>query len=177
MLAIGPPETIDIHKLDFGFVLFQFVQVFTMATTPGGAMRFSTTRPSSLPRVPSSPGASSARHGSDERNRDVFGRPTDWSSITPPHPTGSPRSPRTPRSEDEDGRRDERNERRERRNQEREGRDAGPTEPVGLNFRLQACERTLRDHNNELAAQLLMMQQIVDAVKQDAIDKKKTEER
>ena len=153
-----------------------------MATTPGGSMRFAHTRSPSLPRVPSSPGGMPNRHGSMERESgdllDVFGRPRDWSSNTPPAGAASPRSPGTPRSgEEDDSRRPERAERRERQQEHREGRRANPTEPVGLNFRLQACETTLRDHTNELAAQKIMMQQLVEAVKSDGINKTKLEER
>ena len=155
-----------------------------MTTSPGGSLRFNMSRPSSLPRVPSSPGATSARHGSAEQSGervDSFGRPIAWSSITPPLASGntSPRTtPRSPAGEDgDDSRRTERAERRERRDQEREGRNAAPTEPVGLDFRLRAVEHTLRDHTNELAAQKLMLQQVVEALKGDNIEKKKMEER
>ena len=113
--------------------------------------------------------------------RDRFGRPIAWSSITPPRGgMASPASPRTPRSpvaDDDDDRRADRAERRQNRQQEREGRNTGPTEPVGLDFRLRACETTLRDHTNELAAQKLMLQQLVEAVKSDNQEKKKMEER
>ena len=139
-------------------------------------MRFTARRLSS-PRAQNSPGAVTARHGSDER--DVFGRQVAWSSITPPHPTGSPRSPspRNQEEDDDDPRRSERAERREQRSSNRDGRAAGPTEPVGLNFRLQAVETTLRDHTNELAAQKLMMNQLVEVVKQDALDNKEMKNR
>ena len=50
-------------------------------------------------------------------------------------------------------------------------------EPVGLDFRLRACETTLRDHTNELAAQKILLQQLVEAVKEDAASRPKLEER
>ena len=113
-----------------------------------------------------------------EQNHDVFGRPVDRSSITPPTSQAEPQTPRTPRSGDEeDDRRSERQERRDRRQQEREERNANPAEPIGLNFRLTAVETNIRDHTNELAAQRLLLQQVVEAIKQDGSDKQKTEER
>ena len=130
---------------------------------------------------PRTPGGTSVRHGSAEPGgeRDRFGRPIAWSSITPPRGgMASPASPRTSRSpvadDDDDDRRADRAERRQNRQQEREGRN---TEPVGLDFRLRVCEATLRDHTNELTAQKLMLQQLVEAVKSDNIEKKKMEER
>ena len=47
----------------------------------------------------------------------------------------------------------------DRRRERRESRQEEP-EPVGYNFRLQACETSLRDHHSELAAQRLMLQQL-----------------
>ena len=143
-------------------------------------MRFVARSPSRA-RTPTSPTAGTdARHGSAEQvNLDLMGRPVAWSSITPPAGPTSPRSPRTPRSNDEedDPRRTERAERREAREAAREARTADPTQPIGMNFRINACEQSLRDHTNELAAQRLLLQQLVEASKEDHKDKKKLEER
>ena len=67
-----------------------------------------------------------------------------------PHPR-SPRARSQPLVEMDDYE-DRRRERRESRREE--------PEPVGYNFRLQACETSLRDHHSELAAQRLMLQQL-----------------
>ena len=133
-------------------------------------------------RTPASPTNSGlgAQHGSAEQvNLDSMGRPAAWSSITPPAGQTSPRSPRTPRSndDDEDPRRTERAERREQREAAREAKNADPTQPIGMNFRINACEQSLRDHTNELAAQRLLLQQLVEASKDDHKDKQKLEER
>ena len=73
--------------------------------------------------------------------------PRQTPARTPPR---SPR-PRSPTEEEDDAFNDRRRERRESRRNE---------EPVGLGFRLSACETSLRDHQNEIAAQRLMIQQL-----------------
>ena len=72
---------------------------------------------------------------------------------TTPRPT-SPRTPRSPRARSQpmpdDDYEDRRRERAERREEH----------PIGVGFRLNACEQSLRDHHSELAAQRLMIEQL-----------------
>ena len=154
-----------------------------MASTLGGTMRLAMSRHGSrspsLPRVPSSPGGTSARHGSAEQATDVFGRPADWMGPTPPmhSANGSPSPSQSRSGNEDDSRREDREERRARQAEDRERRNADPSEPIGMGFRLNAVETSIRDHTNELAAQKILLQQIVEAVKDDAGEKKKLQER
>ena len=84
---------------------------------------------------PMSTEGSFAQHGSAEQNTPGF----NFSSMTPPR---TPRV-RSPAADGMDHGRPERS---------REARRQGVSEPVGGNFRLIACESTLKDHTNELAA-------------------------
>ena len=103
---------------------------------------------------PMSTEGSFAQHGSAEQNTPGF----NFSSMTPPR---TPRV-RSPAADGMDHGRPERS---------REARRQGVSEPVGGNFRLIACESTLKDHTNELAAQRLTIAQLTEALQRVSIDK------
>ena len=124
--------------------------------------------------LPSTTDGRSVQHGSVQLNRDVFGRPTtyigmDNDSITPPR-SPSPRTPRNrsprPADDDDDDEYDDRRaERRERRDSRRVSPRGEPSQtPVAEDFRLRACEQTLREHQNELVAQRIAIQQLTEVV-------------
>lgn len=107
--------------------------------------------------------APSARHGSAEQEprRDVFGRPYD--NQPPPRTRRSFTAPGTPRvrSPSERNHRSHSRERRER--QRRDGRRDSDTQgepPTGYGTRLLTVERTMREHNNELASVKLVLDQL-----------------
>ena len=64
-----------------------------------------------------------------------------------------------------------------RREERRESRRGAGGDPVGVTFRLNYCEQSLRNHNDELAAQRLMLQQLSEAVQKLATDKEQTGDR
>ena len=113
------------------------------------------------------------RHGSSEqdaRGEQGYGSYLNsMGSRTPSRPT-TPRSPRARSPDDEDDRRDDRSERREDRRRRRPVSEA----PIGMDFRMRACETSLRDHTNELTAQRLMLQQMTEAFHQYTKDKEDT---
>ena len=113
------------------------------------------------------------RHGSSEQDaRGNQGRGSYLNSMgsrTPSRPT-TPRSPRAQSPDDEDDRREERQERTEDRRRRRPVSEA----PVGMDFRMRACEASLRDHTNELTAQRVMIQQMTEAFHQYTKDKEDT---
>ena len=116
------------------------------------------------------------RHGSLEQSaRANVGNMGDYlnsmshNGMTPtgtsPRARSARRTPPRARSplaanDDDDDFEDRRNERRKRR-RDRESQD----EPVGVGFRLNACETSLRDRTNELAAQRLMINYLSDEMK------------
>ena len=61
--------------------------------------------------------------------------------------------------------------RREERQESRRG------DPVGMNFRVNALEQSLRSHTNELLAQKLMVQQLAEAAQGLGVGKENTESR
>ena len=83
--------------------------------------------------------------------------------MTPPRP---PRV-RSPAADGMDTSRPERS----RESRRREGRAGDTAEPVGANFRLTACEATLRDHTTELAAQRVAIAQLTEAPQRVSNDK------
>ena len=97
-----------------------------------------------------------AQHGSAEQDTRGF----NLNSMTPPR---SPRD-RSPAAGDMDDetRRFERS---------RESRRRDNTEPVGSNFRLSACERTLRDQTSELTAQRIAISQLTEVLQRVSTDK------
>ena len=113
-------------------------------------------------------------HGSAEQFRDAprrfSPRPQGsyLNSVTPPRsPSQRVRPSRARRyrspdptedEDDEDGRRADRRERRQSR--------AASRPPVGEDFRLRACEQTLREHTTEIAAHRVALQQLNDAILQ-----------
>ena len=118
-------------------------------------------------------GGMDSQHGSAEQQApghqgtqgnyfDYMGGDTPRTSPRSNSPRRIPRSPRArsmgPSAEQEEeayeSRRDER----------RESRHGVGGDPVGVTFRLNACEQSLRSHNDEMAAQRLMLQQLADAV-------------
>ena len=97
-----------------------------------------------------------AQHGSAEQNTRGF----NLNSMTPPR-TPRDRSPAAGDMDDET-RRFERS---------RESRRRDNTEPVGSNFRLSACERTLRDQTSELTAQRIAISQLTEVLQRVSTDK------
>ena len=141
---------------------------------------FNTNDPNAVP-------GPSARHGSAEQGRDRFGRPTDnnenadsyLNSMTPPAASPRTRStaPRTsrnrsPRREGEEEDDDDFDARRDQRREAQRRRAASnPAPPVGEDFRLRACEQSLREHQVELAAQRVTLQQMKAVFEENAKDK------
>ena len=80
-----------------------------------------------------------------------------------PRLSRSPRARSNRRTDDDDDYEDRRAERQESR---REGGD-----PVGVNFRMTACEQSLRDHHTELAAQRLAISQLNDEMRKQMGDR------
>ena len=68
--------------------------------------------------------------------------------------------------DEDDARRDERRESRRRTG-----------DPIGINFRLNACQQSLRSHTDELVAQKLMVRQLAEAVQGLVAGKENTESR
>ena len=124
---------------------------------------------------PSASRAGSARHGSAEQElpRDVFGRPTGQPPQTPRTSTV-----RSNQDEDDDRERD-RDERREQRGRSRQQRAAQQfgDQQIGMNFRINAIEKTLRDHEGESTTQKGTVQKMVNAIEALQNDKSKLEER
>ena len=108
------------------------------------------------------------RHGSAEQDARGDSYLDSMGGRTPSRPT-TPRSPRARSPEDDDDQ-DRREERRERRDDRRRREE----QPVGVDQRLRACESSLRDHQNELAAQRLSIAQMTEAFHQYTKDKEET---
>ena len=109
------------------------------------------------------------RHGSAEQNARVYLNTMNDTGNTPV-PSGR-RTPQTPtrarsrrRYNEDDNDDDNDNEDRRDRRRERQDRHQ-EDEPVGVGFRLNACETSLRDHHSELTAQRKMVNQLTDEVK------------
>ena len=86
------------------------------------------------------------------------------------------RSPRRREQEDDDEDDERRNERREReRDRRRRPDDSRPA--VGEDFRLRACEQSLREHQTELASQRVATQQLNEAMVQNNQHKQMTGDR
>ena len=85
-------------------------------------------------------------------------------SPPPRRGTRSPR-PRTRSRDDEDRRRDRRDDREEHR-RDRDDRD----EPVGIGFRLTACETSLKEHHAEIAAHRVTLHQLGEEMKRQIAD-------
>ena len=127
----------------------------------------------------------SAQHGSAEQTADASygplnGKRSYLNSMTPPRgfsprPRSIPRRrERSPDDEDHDAedserQRDRRADREERRNSRPMPRNASHP-PVGEDFRLRACEHSLREHQSELAAHRLFLQQLQEVVTQHTQD-------
>ena len=128
-------------------------------------------------------GMNTARHGSAEQNTGTAnGTYLDsMTGNTPPstprvNPTrtreDTPRGTRRTRARSETRAREEDadyQDRREERQERREGQ-----EPVGLRFRLNAIEQTLRGYQDELVAQRVHLQQLNEAVVKLNTDKEQT---
>ena len=104
----------------------------------------------------------SAQHGSAEHGQrrsyvDSMGGDTP---VTTPRNT-SPRRSFRPRARSFGAAQQAEDEENEAR---REERRESRSEPIGVNFRMNACEQSLRSHNDEVAAQRLMIQQLTEAV-------------
>ena len=133
--------------------------------------------PFMIPGNPVANSASGFRHGSSEqvdRNDGLVGPLRSWLESmhsNTPTPTATPRSSRarSPVDEEDDDRHQDRQERRDNR------RRRGTSEqPVGWDFRIRSCESTLRDHQNELAAQRRAINQMTEAFHQYTKDKEET---
>ena len=108
------------------------------------------------------------RHGSAEQDARGDSYLDSMGGRTPSRPT-TPRSPRARSPEDDD--QDRREDRRERRDDRRRREE----QPVGVDQRLRACESSLREHQNELAAQRLSIAQMTEAFHQYTKDKEENE--
>ena len=137
--------------------------------------------PFSMPDPTNPMNASANRHGSAEQ---VGAAQTDsndtylgsMGGATPR--ASSPRSPRgvrpgRARARSEAHVREEDEDYQDRRAERQESR----REPVGMGFRINACEQTLRTHHDELTAQRLAIQQITEALQQNMVDKGATGQR
>ena len=82
-------------------------------------------------------------------------------------------TPRT-RSPAPDGDNDDREHRRSER---RESRRRTGSEPIGMAFKLNSCERSLRGHHNELGAQSIGITQLTEAVQRLTADKDAQDQR
>ena len=119
------------------------------------------------------------RHGSSEQDLRGENSGSYLNSMTPP--AGTPRrvSPRTsPRArspartqEEED------DDYTSRQSARRESRRRDPSEPLGFPFRLTACETSIRDLTNEMAAQRLAISQLVEESKRQYTNKTETDQR
>ena len=114
---------------------------------------------------PTTMGANPIRHGSLEQtgSGSFLGSYLDSMSATGTTPRPSPRRtpprsprPRSPMPQDDDDYNDRRSEGRDRRHDD---------EPIGMGFRINACETSLRDHQAETAAQRIAIQQLTDEVR------------
>ena len=138
--------------------------------------------PFSMPVTPNPMNVPSDRHGSAEQ---VGAAQTDSNDTylgsmggATPRAT-SPRSPRgfrgsRARARSEAHVREEDEDYNDRRAERQESRREVP---IGIGFRINACEQTLRTHQDELAAQRLAIQQITEALQQNTVDKGATGQR
>ena len=124
--------------------------------------------PNAMPGIP-------AQHGSSEPGQpssyfDTMGgdTPTQTPRNTSPRRSYRARArstgPAAQEDQDYEARRDER-------------RDTRRDEGIGAGFRITACEQTLRSHNDELAAQRLMLKQLTEAVEKLVVDRDDTTSR
>ena len=100
-------------------------------------------------------------------------------SMTPPattprrvSPRRSPRARSPARTQEEED--DDYNVRQSAR---RESRRREPSEPLGFPFRLSACETSIRDLTNEMAAQRIAVSQLVEGIKRQSNNKTETDQR
>ena len=129
--------------------------------------------------MPNAMNASSDRHGSAEQDGAEPTYLDSMNGMTPPRTrvpsrTASPRgfrartrarSANQAREEDDDYN-DRRAERQESRREE--------SSPVGIGFRINSCEQSIRMHQDELVAQRLAIQQMTDAITKINADKEIT---
>ena len=116
----------------------------------------------------------SAQHGSTERGTrrsyfDTMGGDTPVQTPRNMSPRRSPRSRARSAGPQYAQEEEDYEARREERQQDR--REARQGDAVGTAFRLNACEQSLRSHNDELAAQRLMIKQLTDAVEKMVAEK------
>ena len=140
--------------------------------------------PSQIPRMdtadPNPQGSTGFRHGSAEQGTgpsylDYMGGDTPRGTPRSTSPRRSPRGPRSRSMGAAQASRDQEEEDYEARREER--RESRTQEPIGISFRLNACEQSLRSHTDELVAQRLAIQELTEGVRQLATDKQATEAR
>ena len=83
--------------------------------------------------------------------------------------------PRSPRARSMGAQAEQEEEYEARRDERQESRRGAGGDPIGVSFRLNACEQSLRSHSDEMAAQRLMLGQITDAIQQMTAEKEKTD--
>ena len=118
--------------------------------------------------VPSAMDSGPNRHGSAEQ--DTRGRVNYLNSMggTTPRST-SPRTPRNPRARSQPIPDDDYEDRRRDRAERRDDQQNAP--PIGVGFRLNACETSLRDHQSEIAAQRIMLDQLTTEMQRQIADR------
>ena len=120
------------------------------------------------------------RHGSSEQDLRGEDSGSYLNSMTPPattprrvSPRRSPRARSSARTQEQE----EDDDYNVRQSARRESRRREPSEPLGFPFRLSACETSIRDLTNEMAAQRLAVSQLVEEIKRQSINKTETDKR
>ena len=146
----------------------------TTSPSPQGDNPFAVpgVRSLSQPRLPTPDLAMGFQHGSLEQTgaRSFLGTYLDSLDERQRTPTRSARTlPRSP-SPRRGQRRNRSREDESRRSRER-SRDGEDEHPVGMGFRLTACETSLKDHYGEISAHRITIQQLHEAVGQLTVDR------
>ena len=119
--------------------------------------------------IPTTMDAGVNRYGSAEQN--TRGRVNYLNSMrdkgNTPRAT-SPRTPRNPRARSQPGYDDDYEDRRRDR---AERRDDQQQAPIGIGFRINSCETSLRDHHSEITAQRIMLDELTQEMQRQIADR------